>query len=194
MLLKTGNSVGIDLGVRKLITTSDNDKYISELDIDRINNKIKKEQKKLSRCKLHSSNWNKQRKKLAKIYQYKDNYMLDTIHKATKAIVTKYDIIYMENLDIKYLLSKQKLKKHKRKMLTSSLGKIATLLEYKCKHYEKELKKINRYYASSQICSVCGNVYKVLASEVYKCPHCKLIIDRDYNAAINILNYGIAHN
>ena len=194
MLLKTGNSVGIDLGVRKLITTSDNDKYISELDIDRINNKIKKEQKKLSRCKLHSSNWNKQRKKIAKIYQYKDNYMLDNIHKATKAIVSKYDVIYMEDLDIKDLLSKQKLKKHKRKMLTSSLGKIATLLEYKCKHYEKELKKINRYYASSQICSVCGNVYKVLASEVYKCPHCKLIIDRDYNAAINILNYGIAHN
>ena len=193
-LLKTGNSVGIDLGVRKLITTSDNDKYISELDIDRINNKIKKEQKKLSRCKLHSSNWNKQRKRLAKIYQYKDNYMLDNIHKATKAIVTKYDIIYMEDLDIKNLLSKQKLKIHKRKMLTSSLGKIITLFEYKCKHYGKELKKINRYYASSQTCSVCGNVYKVKSSEIYKCPHCKLIIDRDYNAAINILNYGIAHN
>ena len=118
-LIKTGKSVGIDLGIRKLITTSDNDKYISELDIDRINNKIKKEQKKLSRCKLHSSNWNKQRKRLAKVYQYKDNYMLDNIHKATKAIVTKYDIIYMEDLDIKDLLSKQKLKKHKRKMLTS---------------------------------------------------------------------------
>ena len=78
----------------------------------------------------------------------KDNYTLDTIYKATKAIVTKYDTIYMEDLDIKDLLSKQKLKKHKRKMLTSSLGKIRILLEYKCEHYGKTLKKINRYYAS----------------------------------------------
>ena len=120
--------------------------------------------------------------------------MLDTIHKATKAIVTKYDTIYMEDLDVKDLLSKQKLKKHKRKMLTSSLGKIRTLLEYKCEHYGKTLKKINRYFASSQTCSRCGKTYRVESSETYKCPHCKLIIDRDYNAAINILNYGISHN
>ena len=73
--------------------------------------------------------------------------MLDTIHKATKVIVTKYDTIYMEDLDTKDLWSKQKLKKHK-KMLTSSLGKIRILLEYKCEHYGKTLKKINRYYTS----------------------------------------------
>ena len=194
ILNKTGKSVGIDLGVRKLITTSDNDKYISELDIDRLNNKIRKEQKKLSRCILHSNNWNKQRKRLAKVYQYKDNYMLDKIHKATKAIVTKYDIIYMEDLDIKDLLSKQKLKIQKRKMITSSLGKIKTILEYKCNHYGKQLKKIDRYYPSSQTCSMCGKTYNVKSSEIYKCPHCSLIIDRDYNAAKNILNYGIAHN
>ena len=193
-LSKTGKSVGIDLGVRKLITTSDNETYISKLDIDRLNNKIRKEQKKLSRCKLHSNNWDKQRKKLAKIYEYKDNYMLDNIHKATKAIVTEYDIIYMEDLDLIDLLSKQKLKKQKRKMLHSSLGKIRTLLEYKCERYGKVLKKIDRYYPSSQTCSKCGKSYKVKASEIYKCPHCKLVIDRDYNAAINILNYGIIHN
>ena len=120
--------------------------------------------------------------------------MLDTIYKATKAIVTKYDTIYMEDLDVKDLLSKQKLKKHKRKMLTSSLGKIRTLLEYKCEHYGKTLKKINRYFASSQTCSRCGKTYRVESSETYKCPHCKLVIDRDYNAAINILNYGKCHN
>ena len=191
---KTRRIVGIDLGVRKLITTSHNDTYISELDIDRLNNKIRKEQRKLSKCKLHSNNWKKQRCKLAKIYQYKKNYMLDKIHKATKAIVTNYDIIYMEDLDIKDLLSKQKLKKHKRKMLASSLGKIETLLEYKCEHYDKKLKKIDRYYPSSQTCSVCGNTYKVKASETYRCPHCNLVIDRDYNAAINIMFYGVTHS
>ena len=100
----------------------------------------------------------------------------------------------MEDLDVKDLLSKQKLKKHKRKMLSSSLGKIRTLLEYKCEHYGKTLKKINRYYASSQTCSRCKKTYAVGSSETYKCPHCKIIIDRDYNAAINILNYGIDHN
>ena len=193
-LSKTGRNVGIDLGVRKLITTSENETYISELDIDRLNNKIRKEQRKLSKCNLHSANFEKQRRILAKVYRYKENYMLDKIHKATKAIVAKYDVIYMEDLDIKDLLSKQKLKKHKRKMLTSSLGKIRILLEYKCEQYNKTLKKINRYYASSQICSKCGKTYAVKTSETFKCPHCKLIIDRDYNAAINILNYGNSHN
>ena len=194
MLPKTGNSVGIDLGVRKLITTSDGKTHISDLDIDRINNKIRKEQKRLSKRTLHSNNWNKQRRKLAKVYQYKDHYMLDTIHKATKAIVEKYDTIYMEDLDIKDLLSKQKLKIHKRKMLLSSLGQITTLLKYKCERYGKELKKIERYYPSSQTCSHCGKTYTIGKSETYRCPHCKLIIDRDYNAAINILNYGLSHN
>ena len=193
-LAKTGKSVGIDLGVRKLITTSDNETYISDLDIDRINKKLKKEHRKLSKCKLHSKNWDKERKKLAKTYRYKENFMQDQIHKATKAIVTKYDDIYMEDLDMKHLLSIQKLKKVKIKMITSSLGKIRTLLEYKCNHYNKNLHIIERYYASSQTCSVCGKTYKVGSSEIYKCPHCKLVIDRDYNAAINILNYGIAHN
>lgn len=193
-LAKTEKTVGIDLGIRKLITTSDNETYISSLDIDRINKEIRKEHRKLSKCELHSNNWEKQRKRLAKIYKYKNDYMLDIIHKATKAIVTKYDNIYMEDLDIKDLLSKQKLKVHKKKMLTTSLGKIKTLLEYKCEHYDKTLKKIDRYYASSQTCSVCGKTYKVNASEIYKCPHCKLVIDRDYNAAINILNYGLNHN
>ena len=64
-----------------------------------------------------------------------------------------------------------------KKMLTSSLGKIRTLLEYKCEHYGKTLKKINRYFASSQTCSRCGKTYKVESSETYKCPHCKLISD-----------------
>lgn len=192
-LNKTSKSVGIDLGVRKLITTSDNDKYISDLDIDRINEKLRVHHRRLSKCKLHSNNWEKQRKKLARIYKYKEDYMLDSIHKATKAIVTEYDIIYMEDLDIVDLLSKQHLKKHKRNMLSSSLGKIRVLLEYKCEYYGKTLKKIDRYYPSSQTCSMCGKTYKVKDKEIYHCPHCNLIIDRDYNAAINILNYGLSH-
>ncbi len=192
-LNKTFKSVGIDLGVRKLITTSDNDKYISDLDIDKINEKLRIHHRRLSKCKLHSNNWEKQRKKLARIYKYKEDFMLDSIHKATKTIVSKYDTIYMEDLDIIDLLSKQKLKKHKRSMLSSSLGKIRILLEYKCELYGKTLKKIDRYYSSSQTCSVCGKTYKVKDKEIYHCPHCNLIIDRDYNAAKNILNYGLSH-
>ena len=79
-------------------------------------------------------------------------------------------------------------------MLSSSLGKIRILLEYKCEHYGKTLKKINRYFASIQTCIRCGKTYRVESSETYKCPHCKLIIDRDYNTAINILNYDKCHN
>lgn len=193
-LAKTNKCVGIDLGVRKLITTSDNDTYISRLDIDRIDKKLKKCHKSLSKSIKDTKRYEKKRKRLAKIYEYKENYMNDIIHKVTKTIVTKYDIIYMENLDVKDLLSKQKMKKNKRKLIEASFGKIRRYLEYKCYIYDKRLITIDRYYASSQICSICDNKYKIGSGETYKCPYCNNILDRDYNAAINILKYGDSHN
>ena len=189
---KTNNVVGIDLGVRKLVTTSDNEKYISSLDLLKIENKIRKAQKKLSKKKKDSKNYIKQKNKLNKIYRYKKNYTKDIIHKVTTKLVKEYDIIFMEDINIKDLLDKQDLKSKRKKMLSSCLGKIREYLEYKVVMHDKKLVKIDKYYASSKICSRCSSMYEVKDNEIYCCPECGNIIDRDYNAAINILNRGLA--
>ena len=188
---KTNNIVGIDLGVRKLITTSENERYVSLLDLTKLENKIKKEQKKLSKKKKDSKNYLKQKNKLNKVYRYKKNYINDIIHKATTKLVIEYDIIFMEDINIKDLLSKQELKAKRKKMLSSCLGKIKNYLEYKVLMHDKKLIKIDKYYASSQICSKCSSRYEVKDNEIYCCPICGNIIDRDLNAAINILNRGL---
>jgi len=105
--------------------------------------------------------------------------------------VKEYDIIFMEDINIKDLLSKQELKAKRKKMLSSCLGKIKNYLEYKVLMHDKKLIKIDKYYASSQICSKCSSRYEVKDNEIYCCPICGNIIDRDLNAAINILNRGL---
>ena len=97
----------------------------------------------------------------------------------------------MEDINIKDLLDKQDLKSKRKKMLSSCLGKIKEYLEYKVDMHDKKLVKIDKYYASSKICSRCSSIYEVKGNEIYCCPECGNIIDRDYNAAINILNRGL---
>ena len=97
----------------------------------------------------------------------------------------------MEDINIKDLLDKQDLKNKRKKMLSSCLGKIREYLEYKVVMHDKKLVKIDKYYASSKICSRCSSMYEVKDNEIYCCPECGNIIDRDYNAAINILNRGL---
>ena len=193
VVIKTNKSVGLDLGVRTLITTSDKETYQNPIKLNKIEKKIKRLQRKISKKKLDSNNRKKIRIKKAKIEAHKANIINDAIHKATSKIVKSYDVIYLEDIDINNLVSKQEKRYNKRKLIATSLGKVRRYLEYKSKMYDKQIHYIDRYYPSSQICSCCGNRYDVKDSKIYQCPHCKLEIDRDYNAAINILRYGLVH-
>ena len=191
VIVKTNKSVGIDLGVRTLITTSDNEKFINPIKLNELDKKIKRIQRKISKMKLNSNNRNKMRYKKAKLEKYKVNLMNDTIHKATTKIIKEYDDIYLEDIDLIDLINKQEKRYNKRKLIATSLGKVRRFLEYKSIMYDKQIHYIDRFYASSKMCSKCNNIYEVGESKVYNCPVCKTKIDRDYNAAINILNYGL---
>lgn len=193
MFEKTNKSVGIDLGVRTLITTSDNEKYNNPIKLNKIEKKIKRYQRQVSRRMLDSNNRKKARVKKAKLEKHKVNIINDAIHKATTNIIRNYDFIYMENLNLNDLINKQEKKYSKRKLIATSLGKVRIYLEYKSKMYEKQIHYIDRFYPSSKTCSKCNCKYEIKDSKVYECPYCGLKIDRDYNAAINILNYGLTH-
>ena len=156
----------------------------------KLTTKCKREQRKLSRRDKDSKRYEKQRIALSKVYRKRINIVNDYMHKVSYSIVKNYDDIYMEDLDINQLLSIQENKKKKNKMIVSSLGKLIKLIQYKANMYDKQIHIIDKYYASSKICSSCNNKYDIKDKEVYICPNCGLKIDRDYNAAINILRKG----
>ena len=187
---KTYRKVGIDLGVRKLITTSNNEKFFNVEELDHIEEMIKINQRKLSNMVKKSSNWYKQKKRIEKIHLYKSNYIKDNINKITTHLIKKYDVIYMEDLSTNDLFKIQFNKRIRRKILESSFQTIRDTLVYKAKMYGKKVIFIDKFYPSTQICSECGFKHDPLDKETFICPVCGLEIDRDYNAAINILNIG----
>ena len=189
-LPKTGKEIGIDLGTRKLITTNEGETFHLPDNAFKLNNKCRREQRKLSRRNHDSKRYEKQRTRLARTYQRRNNIVNDALHKYSYSLVKENDVIYMEDLDIHQLLEIQDNKKKKNKMIVSSLGKLIKLLTYKAEMYEKQIHKVDKYYPSSQICSCCQKRNNVGEKEIYHCQYCGLVIDRDINASINILHQG----
>ena len=194
VLLKPRSIVGLDLGVKKLITLSngisyDNNKYILKYE-----KRIKRKQRELSRKEEKSNNYYKCKKELAKLYTKLKNSRKYYIHKITKEITDIYDIVVTETLHSKEMIIKGKKNKLSKSISDASFNEIIRQLLYKCKYKGKQFYKANEYYASSRICSVCGNrddKYKDLSKREYKCNNCGVKIDRDLNASINIMNEGI---
>ena len=195
VLLKARSIVGLDLGVKKLITLSngisyDNNKYILKYE-----KRIKRKQRELSRKEKKSNNYYKCKKELAKLYTKLKNSRKYYIHKITKEITDIYDIVVTETLHSKEMIIKCKKNKLSKSIIDASFSEIIIHLLYKCKYKGKLFYKANEYYASSRICSVCGNrddKYKSLSKREYKCNNCGIKIDRDLNASINIMNEGIS--
>ena len=187
-LPKTGKEVGIDLGVKILATLSDF-KAKATLKLNEINAKIKKTQKILKRKTKGSRQYQKILKTLHKHINKKNNIKREYYHKISKEIVEEYDVIKMENLNIKEMILDQDYSKGLHEV---SLGILKNMIKYKCELYSKNYIEIPRYYPSSQICHVCGyrNNDLTIDQRNWQCPQCGTILDRDVNAAINILNYG----
>ena len=185
--------VGIDLGVKDLVVTSDGIKYKALENIHKIERKIKGYNKALSRSVKGSNNRNKIILKLERYYEKLRNARKYYTSLITSKLVKENDIIVCETLKVKEMIEKGK--KHLSKgIVNSSLGKIIRKLEYKCLWENKQLIKIDTYYPSSQICSVCGNRKKELKDlriRSFVCEKCKNEMDRDMNASVNILMEGI---
>ena len=158
-------------------------------------NKLSKAQRKLSRKvgshknEVKSNNYKKQQLKVAKIHKKIANQRLDFLHKLSTEIANQFDIVCVENLNMKAISNKGF---HNGKAtLDNGYGLFLNMLEYKLKERGKYLVRVDKWYPSSQICSCCGNRQKLELSErTYKCV-CGLVIDRDKNAATNILKEGL---
>jgi putative transposase len=190
-LERTGKVVGIDLGVEKLVTTSDGVVVENPKVFDKVERRIKILQKSLSRKKKGSRNYEKVREKLAKIHEYVKNLMNDYIHKVTSWLVEQYDEIYVEDLDVKEMVEDSESKVLRKHILHSNFSRFMSHLSYKASRAGRRVVKVDPRN-TSKTCARCGYVKKdlTLVDRVFVCPKCGWVADRDYNASLNILRAG----
>lgn len=185
------NSVGIDLGIKDLLITSDGEKFNNIRITKKYEDKLAKEQRKLSHKVKGSKNWNKQRIKVARIYEKIHNTRIDHLHKISHQLISENQVIVSEDLAISNMV-----KNHNLAKAISDCGwyELTRQLTYKAEWNGRTYIKIDRYVPSSQTCNVCGFVNKNtkdLSVREWICPQCGTVHDRDINAAINIFNEGM---
>ena len=192
---KQASIIGIDLGVKTLVTTSDFECYGNPKYLTKYEGRIKGLQRKLSRQQRESNNYSKTLTKIEETYRKLKNARKKMSEEIVSKIIKNNDIIVTEILDIKKMTSKDSKKKNLRKeILNATFGEIIRILNYKCKWNNKELISVSPYYASSQICSHCGHKdksMKDLNKREYHCKECGNKIDRDINASLNLIYEGI---
>jgi putative transposase len=190
-LPKTGKTIGLDLGIKSLLVTSDSEFFENHKYLRKSEKKLIKLQRSLSRKSKGSNNRAKARIKVAKHHERIANQRNDKLHKISIELVKKHDIICTETLKIKNMIKNRKLSKS---IADASWGEFLRQLTYKCKWYGKICQKIDKFFASSQICNNCGeknpNV-KDLKIRNWICSKCNESHDRDVNAAKNILAEGL---
>jgi putative transposase len=186
---KKGKAVGLDVGIKEFVFTSDNEIIQNNKDIKRKERRKKIKQRKLEKAKKGGQNRNKLRKQLAIKYEKETNARKNFLHQASNYIVKNQDIIITEDLNVKGVIKNHKLAKA---LSHQSFGEFLRQLEYKSDWNNKIFYKINRWFPSSKLCSNCGAIKEdlKLSDRTYKCD-CGLEIDRDYNASINIKNLGL---
>ena len=190
----TGCMIGIDLGIKDLLITSDGGKFDNIHATKNYEDKLTKEQRKLSHKQKGSKNWNKQRIKVARIHEKIRNTRIDNLHKISHKLVSENQVIVSEDLNIKSMIIDENGASNKN-IHDCGWGELTRQLQYKSDWYNRNYIKVDRYFASSQICSCCG--YKNPETKDFRnvkewtCHQCGSVHDRDINAAINILNEGL---
>jgi putative transposase len=183
---------GIDLGLEHFATiTNDFGTYKVEhpKHLRRVEKRLKKLQKDLSRKKKGSKNYQKARQKLAKLHAYISNARKDFLHKLSKTIIDKNQVVVVEDINIEGLLRTDLAKS----ISDSSWSKFLTYLRYKAEWYGRDFVQAAKFFPSSKLCHWCG--YKkedlALCERTWTCPVCGKIHDRDVNASINLYLIGL---
>ena len=191
-LPKTNKNVGIDLGICDFSILSDGIKIENPQFYEQSEKKLARLQRELSRKTIGSSRWEKARLKVAKLQKHIANQRNDFLQKLTTIIVRNYDVIAIEDLNVKEMKETDSKIRNKR-VGDVSWSEFRRMLTYKSQWYGKELSVIDRYYPSSQICHVCGHRDGKKSEDIrnWICPNCNSELDRDINASINILNEGL---
>ena len=181
---------GFDLGIKDFAIFDtgeviENPKYYRKTEY-----RIKKTQRVLSKCKKFSKNYKKVNLKLAKLHEKIRNQRKDFQHKWSRKIVNENQVIVSEDLNVKGMLKNHKLAKS---ISDASFGSFCNMIAYKATEQHRQYVKISTFFPSSKLCHCCGFKYKglKLKERFWTCPECGTYLDRDENAAINILNEGL---
>ncbi|MDZ5589528.1 IS200/IS605 family element RNA-guided endonuclease TnpB [Enterococcus cecorum] len=199
-LPKTNSAIGIDLGITEFAILSDGQKIDNNRFTSKMEKKLKREQRKLSKRALlaknkgiplsEAKNYQKQKRKVARLHEKVMNQRTDFLNKLSTEIIKNHDIICIEDLNVKGMLRNHKLA---RSISDVSWSSFVAKLQYKADWYGREIIKVDQWFPSSQICSECGHKdgKKPLDIREWTCPICHTHHDRDINASINILTEGL---
>ena len=201
-LPKTHSNIGIDLGLTDFIVLSDGRKVANPKFLSKLQDKLARAQKMLAKRRAvakvanrklsDSRNYQKQKFKVAKVYEQITNSRTDFLHKLSFNLIKNHDVIAIEDLNVKGMVKNHKFAKA---ISDSSWSTFTTMLAYKAEWYGKTLVKIDRWYPSSKTCSGCNHLLTKaelpLSLRSWDCPSCLQTNDRDINASINILNEGL---
>ena len=183
--------VGIDLGIKDLVVTSDGDKYYNPKEIEKREKRLKRLQRKLSRQVKGSKNYYKTKEKIARVHSKIKNSRKHNLISIVNKLVKEHDIIISEKLKVKEMSSNHNLAKS---ILDASFHKICELLKWKTRIQGKYYYQVDSYYPSSKTCSHCGRKTKLtnnLSIRKWECKECGNENDRDINASINIMFEGL---
>lgn len=190
-LPKIDNKIGVDLGIKEFAITSDGVFFSNAKHLKRSEKRLAKLQKDLSRKQKGSNNRKKARLKVAKLHEKISNQRKDMLHKVSTQLINENQVIVIEDLKVSNMIKNHKLAKS---IADASFAEFRRMLTYKAKWYDREIIIAPSNYASSQLCSNCGNKSsqtKDLSCRIYICPICGMIMDRDINAAKNLLKLAI---
>jgi len=181
----TGKTVGVDLGISRLATTSDGERIANPKHTSKNQARLAKEQRILSRRVKGGSRWNRQRIRVAKLQEHIGNSRKDHLDKVTTDLVRRYDRISIEDLNVRGMVKNHCLAKS---ISDASFGQFRQMTAYKCARYGRELWTVSRFFPSSKRCSGCGYTLASLdlGTREWDCPECGEHHDRDLNAAMNI--------
>jgi putative transposase len=190
-LPKTNSNTGVDLGLKDFAILADGTIYKNKRYFQSLEQKLIKAQQVLSRRVIGSSNWNKQRIKVARIHEKIENKRTDFLHKTSADIIKNHDVIGIESLQVTNMM--------KNKRVAQSIADVSwyqfkTMLTYKAEWYGKAVVEVSKTFPSSQLCSSCGYKNKDVKDQglrEWKCPKCMVFHNRDINAGLNLKNEAI---
>ena len=188
-LEKTGESIGIDFGISRLATLSNGERIANPKYGSKHAKRLALLQRRLARKTKGSNRRKKAKLAVAKLHQKISDSRKDAINKFTTDLVRRFDIIYIEDLNLRGMVKNHNLA---RSLHDASIGMAVQQLEYKGTRYGRTVQKVDRWFPSSKLCSKCGHLLSSLSLDVreWKCPGCGALHDRDENAACNIRAVG----